>query len=463
MPSAPEPAQVTNRNLLLVTYSFPPFGGVGVHRALSLAKYLPALGWNVHVLTAKNPSAVGTDLNLLRQVPQSVTVHRTLTLDLPFQLKKAIKKVIGGKSAAKPSVPAPSSARRSLVSSVLQALKDFLSPDPQVLWLPFAIRRAARIVAQNNIGVVLVTVPPYSSLRIGIALKKRFPKITLVSDLRDEWLTYYFHTLAYNRSNKALKRATQIERACVECSTRVVTVTERARMEMRRRYPDQPSDKFALNGNGYDPEAFRNFSPRPNHTAEVLLGYTGTVYAPTDPARFSEALDRLPESVRARLRIRFIGHVENPAYRAQLERHSPIVRLDGFLPQAEAVAALESMDFLLLIWNDAINIPGKFYDYLGTGKPIVAFADPDGEVWRIMSTTRAGWCADGRSAADIAQLLIRICENKAAMLAEYAPDCEAIRRCERPRRAAEYSALLDAARDTDTKAAHYTEISSSGG
>ena len=34
-------------NLLLITFSFPPAGGVGVLRALSLAKYLPENGIRV--------------------------------------------------------------------------------------------------------------------------------------------------------------------------------------------------------------------------------------------------------------------------------------------------------------------------------------------------------------------------------------------------------------------------------
>jgi glycosyltransferase involved in cell wall biosynthesis len=440
---------MTNRNLLLVTYSVPPFGGVGVHRALSLAKYLPALGWTIDVLTARNPSAVGSDTQLLRQIPDSVTVHRTMTIDLPFQFKTALTTKLGGGGQgggqAVNETPGQPPTGRSGSSRLIQPFKDFLSPDPQVLWLPFAIREARRIVTSRNIDTVLVTVPPYSSLQIGIALKKKFPRLTLVSDFRDEWLTYYFHTLGYNRSEHALARAVQIERECVERSDVVVTVTERARLEMRRRYPDQPEEKFRLNGNGYDPEAFREFSAKPNLTEEVLLGYTGTVYAPADPARFVEALRTLPDHVRARLRIRFIGHVENPAFRALLESQPEMVRLDGFLPQARAVAALESMDFVLLIWNDEINIPGKLYDYLGTGKPIVAIAHPDGEVWRILAGTRAGWCADCRDPGQIAGLLVNLCERKDEFLSAYRPDRDAIRRCERTQRAVEYSALLDAA------------------
>jgi hypothetical protein len=74
-------------NLLLITFSFPPAGGVGVLRALSLAKYLPENGVRVDVLTARNAPAVGKDLTLLQQIPSSVVVHRTWTLDLPFWLR----------------------------------------------------------------------------------------------------------------------------------------------------------------------------------------------------------------------------------------------------------------------------------------------------------------------------------------------------------------------------------------
>jgi glycosyltransferase involved in cell wall biosynthesis len=432
--------ETSHQNLLLVTYSFPPLGGVGVHRALSLARYLPEFGWNVHVLTARNPSAVGTDLRLLEQVPKSVTIHRTFAPDLPFRLKKAVKKRAGATSADSPrAVPG------GLVSSAVQTVKDTLSPDPQVLWLPFAARAAERIVKECGIEVMLVTVPPFSSLRLTTSLKRKFPKLTVISDIRDEWLTYYFHTLGYNRSARAFREAKQIEHNCVESSTLIVMVTEKAREEMLHRYPNERADKFAVIGNGYEPEIFRDFRPRANSGEHVLLGYTGTVYAPSDPTPFVKALELLPENLRSRLRVRFIGHVENPEYRSMLERHSPVVQLDGFVPQADAMKALETMDFLLLIWNDAINIPGKLYDYLGTGKPILACAHPDGEVRRLIATTRSGWCANTASPSDIAELLTRVCERKTEMLAEFDPDHAQVRRCERSQRAREYSQLIRSA------------------
>jgi hypothetical protein len=79
---------MTRLNVLLVCYSFPPAGGVGVLRAASLARYLPHEGIRLDVLTTSKPPAVGSDSAPLLELPDQVTILRTLTLDLPFTLKK---------------------------------------------------------------------------------------------------------------------------------------------------------------------------------------------------------------------------------------------------------------------------------------------------------------------------------------------------------------------------------------
>jgi hypothetical protein len=51
------------RKILIMSYLFPPVGGIGVQRALSLAKYLPPCGFEVHVLKANTPEDRCTTLN----------------------------------------------------------------------------------------------------------------------------------------------------------------------------------------------------------------------------------------------------------------------------------------------------------------------------------------------------------------------------------------------------------------
>ena len=53
---------------LLVTYVFPPTGGVGTERVRKLAKYLPAHGVVPSVLTALNPSVPLIDKSTERDI-----------------------------------------------------------------------------------------------------------------------------------------------------------------------------------------------------------------------------------------------------------------------------------------------------------------------------------------------------------------------------------------------------------
>ena len=72
---------------LLVSYTFPPTGGAGIHRVLKLAKYLPAHGISPAVLTAQNPSVPLRDESLLRDIPADMPLLRARTLEPGYAIK----------------------------------------------------------------------------------------------------------------------------------------------------------------------------------------------------------------------------------------------------------------------------------------------------------------------------------------------------------------------------------------
>ncbi len=41
------------------------------------------------------------------------------------------------------------------------------------------------------------------------------------------------------------------------------------------------------------------------------------------------------------------------------------------MPQREALTLMSETDYVLMIAHDPLNVPGKFYDYIGSGKPIL--------------------------------------------------------------------------------------------
>lgn len=429
-------------NLLLITFSFPPAGGVGVLRALSLAKYLPESGVRVDVLTARNAPAVGKDMSLLRQVPGEVTVHRGWTLDLPFWLRKSVKKAVtGGK--AKPAPAAATQAGKGGGNPLKQFIGNLLLPDPQVGWLPFALPAAEKIIRKRKIDAVVITVPPFSSVRLATRLRKKFPALPIIVDFRDEWLTTTLDLVSFNSNRKARLVAHKAEAEAVRDASTIVLVTEAAKQELQGRYPGVPKEKFVCIPNGYDtppPTAESTKSALPEGSRRITLTYTGTVYGSTAPGSFVEAVLGLPEAVRSRLLVRFIGHIETPAYREQLLSLGDTVELKGFVPQAEALAAIRETDYLLLITHDRINVAAKFYDYLGGGKPILGAVHAQGDVRRLLEETRAGRWADVNDPAAIRQMLMDAVGKDGVGIA---PDYDRIAAYHRRPLAARYAALLD--------------------
>jgi hypothetical protein len=430
---------MTPLKVLLVTYSFPPAGGVGVLRATSLARYLPADGIQLDVLTTRNASAVGSDESLLKGIPAGVTIHRTTTLDLPFGLKKWIKKrITGSKPAAQSSAPSAAPAKPNLLKRIIQ---DLLLPDPQVLWLPILTRAAKRIVKSRHIDVVLITVPPFSSVLLVSKLRKRFPDLRIVVDFRDEWLSTTINLVSFSRSERARSVARNAEAHAVADATTIVAVTEAARREIRTRYPQQPEAKFQLIPNGFDPVAAAPPAATPS-SGRIIATYVGTVYGSTEPSTLVEALQGLPPEVRSQFTLRYIGHIEEPRFREALLSLGDMVELLGFLPRHKALAAMDEADYALLVTHDPLNVAAKFYDYLGSGKPILATVHPDGDVRRLLEETRSGWWADSRDVNAIRQLFLDAAARGHAVQAAFHPDHQQIALYERQALAHRYAKLL---------------------
>jgi Glycosyltransferase Family 4/Glycosyl transferases group 1 len=422
------------KKLLLVSYLFPPAGGISVQRMLSLAKYLPQWGFEVHVLAAWNPTTPTIDRHLLRQIPSTVRVHRTFTPEVPFNVKRRMWGWLSSarpKPSGRPAPPCVNGSSRSWKSNVVDAARKLFSPDPEVVWVPFALRRARSILRREHIDAVVVTAPPFSAFLIGNALRREFPHIRLISDFRDDWLRFFLGTFDFQKSAAVKRRAEQIERETVERSDRVVLVTRALQGEMRARYPDQPAEKFLCVPNGYDPAVFENFRPRRHSGAGIVVTYTGTVYSTTSARYYLDALDSLPEPIRSKVETRFVGRIAQEE-RPFLENRKSKITEYGFVPHAEALRVMEESDFLLVTMLDPTATSGKIYEYLPAGKPILAVG-VEGELTQLIRETRTGWCLDPTRPMDLALALRRILDPSCGALDNFRPNWDAIRSYERPR------------------------------
>jgi glycosyltransferase involved in cell wall biosynthesis len=435
------------KRILLISYLFPPAGGIGVQRALSLARYLPDSGFDVHVLRAGNAAAPVMDPGLCRLVPETTQVHSAFSPEVPFWLRHSVWNFLS--SRGKVNSPqsnqnaSPQTAGSGIKRLVTKLIRRVLCPEPEVLWYPFAIRAASRIVKKHAIDVVMVTAPPFSTFLVGNALKRAFPHITYVADFRDEWISFYLQDFDFQKSEYTQRRAIEIERETIESADLVVAVAEASRQRIRSRYADQPDSKFLCISNGFDPEVFRNYTPRRNQEKKLIVSHVGTAYKTASPQYYLDALDGLPEQLCAGIETRFIGRITEPE-RKQLEGRKSAVRILGFMPQSEALITMEETDCLLLTMTNDISLPGKLYEYLAARKPVIALSPKGGEVDEFVRQTGVGWCVDYRDRSAIQSLLRQLYMQKvgSGLIEGGIAADETVRSFERPRLVAAYAQAI---------------------
>jgi glycosyltransferase involved in cell wall biosynthesis len=393
----------------------------------------------VDVLTAVNAAAVGSDKGLLKDIPEEVKIHRTFTLDLPFSLKKKLKQLVSGRASLTRG-GAVGKRRAGIAKRILQAL---LLPDPQVTWLPIAYHHACRLIARRPIDIVVITVPPFSCSLLVRKLRRRFPALPIVLDFRDEWLATTIDLVSFSSDGRARRIAQRAEANAIRAATQVVMVTKAACREIQSRYPSEPAEKFEVIRNGFDPvpQAAPD-SAEVKPTGKVLISFVGTLYRSTDPAPVIEALRALPAEVKERLLLRFIGYVEDPAYREALLSVGRSVELQGFVPHNEALKAIQQSDYVLLITHDRINVPAKFYDYIGSGRPIVAAVHSDSEVRELLEELGGGWWADIKDVEQIRRLFVSAVDRERPLSLDFLPDEKKIAGFQRQCLSLKYAALL---------------------
>jgi glycosyltransferase involved in cell wall biosynthesis len=287
------------------------------------------------------------------------------------------------------------------------------TPDPQKAWIPMATRRAMQLCGREQFDAVLVSVPPFSSLQVGVELKRRFPHLTLISDFRDEWVGYYLAELGPAPSPYRLRVAESHERAAVEASDYVVAVTEMQKDSIRGRYPNEPAGKFLTIHNGYDPEVFAALQSRPHGGSRLRVGYVGTIYGHdvSSPRPWIEALNGLVPDEMDRIETHFVGRVE-PDAAAVLERARTPISCTGFLSQRAALEEMMQCDALLLIVANMNALTGKVFEYLASGKPILCLTLPGSVAAKVIEETQSGWWADYRDPEAVRELVRRAVEWK---------------------------------------------------
>jgi glycosyltransferase involved in cell wall biosynthesis len=382
---------MSRRRVLLMCYFYPPLAGGGVHRVLSFTRHLPEHGWDCTVLCAGEEDYWVTDDSLAAETrPETEVIRVRGGSAMSAWLR--LRRDQGGRRSGRTFAP-------------LRRLSDWwLLPDSYAGWARRASNAAARRLARGDIDVVLSSSPPDSVQLAALRLRHR-NGTRWVADFRDPWIGLEFREppTPWHRARQAAMERSVLERAdavVVASSTHRRTLGERsgahvddARVHVIPNGFD--GDEAAASGDAQSP------GTRGADAPHFRIVFTGTLSLMPDTEVFleavHEALKRHPEARRT-LRARLIGPYDaGYADRAVALGLNGIVEFPGPLPHHEA-RRWQREAALLMLWKPRgapTMVPGKLYEYLDAGRPMIALLEPRDEAAELVARAGATIVAPG--------------------------------------------------------------------
>lgn len=379
------------KKILFITYYWPPSGGAGVQRSLKFVTYLPHFGIEPIVLTVDPERATYPvlDQSLCAEVPSAVSVVRTDSFE-PLRILRALT---GGKVKI-PYGGFTNQRKEKISQRVLRFLRgNFFLPDARVGWVRHATKAAEKIIAENDIDTIIISSPPHSAQLIGLALKRKFPKLRWVADLRDPWTDiYYYDEMLHLPFARRIDRRYELQ--VLETCDAAIIVSEDIRRLFAEKLNQSSASKFHVLPNGFDSKDFPGAVVPPADFFRIT--YVGTIADTYKPEVFFEAIGRLKQKYPlVPLQLRMVGSPASVIPRL-LEQHG-LNKSAEFLPLVEHSTAIRYMrdsSLLLLLIPDTLHakgiLTGKLFEYLGAGIPVVGVGPADGDAARILADTGTG-------------------------------------------------------------------------
>lgn len=342
------------RRLLLIARDYPPINTPGTLRALGFTRHLPEFGWDTSVVTLRGASSRWKDPDAPPPAtPERARVYQAFGFDT-----------------------------KEVFSPFGRYPQVFALPDRNVSWLPAGVVQALRAVREGGVDAVLSTGPPQTAHCIAHVVQ-RLTGLPWVADVRDLWDRPPARARLSHSIEKGLAR--RILRACDE----LTVVTREIADGLMNAYAVDVQQKLHILPNGFDAAAFDQIETLDGGSERFTIAHVGDASREyRNPRHLFEALrtciDRgtLPSDTL----ISFPGADGSVRSIGRTFGLQALVRVRERISYLESLREMRRASVLLLLQGEEFRhaVPTKTYDYLRSGRPIVALVPTDGEAARLL-------------------------------------------------------------------------------
>ena len=398
-----------NKKVLIITYYWPPSGGIGVLRCLKFAKYLRDFGWEPIIFTAKNAHYPSFDYSNLNDIPSNITVLSCPIVE-PYSIYKML--TFQAKDANVNNVLNVKPARLNWVHNFSVWIRsNFFIPDARALWIKPSYKFLSEWLKNNKVDAIISNGPPHSNTRIATLIRKNF-NIPWIADFQDPWtqvdyyqflkLTKWADTIHRKREQEVFKYADKL------------TIVSKAWAKSLTEIGAKQVDVLYW---GFDPSDYLKLDK--NLDDKFTLTYFGIMGYDRNPVNLFKAISQLRESSSAfheDFCLQLIGQIDHKVWE-EIEAAGIMdsVNYLGSLSRIDTLQKAQNSRSLLLLLNCQPNaegrIPGKSFEYMALKRPILFIGDTNSEIAGIISSVKSNPVCDYENFESIKKSLTVLYEN----------------------------------------------------
>jgi len=438
------------KNVLICGYDFPPIGGPASLRLTSYVSRMPSLGWTPHVVTVREDQGIipRRDPELAARLPAECRIYRT---DLVEPHTNPLYRLLTGSSSKQTDLIEPDAAVAEseppdppgLGAALKDAVEAMVLPDRVAGWIPFAVRECLNVIRDQPIDAILTTAPPVSTHLVGLILRLQ-TGLPWIAEFRDPWTQYAFARRRFTPFDRIEKG---MERQVLFRASRIVCTTDAMVRGFLSMYPDLDRSTFHVIPGFYEEERFARVRPTPQD--KFTLIFPGHLYEDFAPHTLFEglamALSQRP-GMRARTNCLFVGRqYDGLEALVELWGLEDVVERRGFRSNDEALSLLLGSHVAFYRVTFPLVVAAKLFEYLRSGRHVLAVLEPDHPAVEIIRETGAGTIIPPGRADLAAAALVRLYDlySSPGGIPELDVDRPAVRRYESRVQAARLTSLLD--------------------
>jgi glycosyltransferase involved in cell wall biosynthesis len=372
------------KNVLIISYSYPPNNVAGAQRPYALAKYLDKEKYNVTIITCENPDLPlgkneNFDSNLVGVEIQFIK-SKVGNLDSNLRQKNNNHLKKGNISV-------------SVKSILFKIGQQLIFPDKAMFWYSNVkqfLKKNPQLI--ENTDVVFSTSPGVTNHQIALFLKKKKKQIHWIADFRD---FNYLENWEEKKGIKALLHKNLEYKIIKEAN--VLTFVTNTMLQVYQKYYKVFATKMLSVYNGFEIEDMHPV--RQSNNDKLVFFYAGTFYnglrSPLPLLQLIEKAidDKLIE--RTKIIIQIAGNIDEQT-KSQMMAFKAYSCIDflGNLPRIQVLDYMHKSSFLWLIVANIKShyqtIPIKFFEYIAAKRPILNFAPKEAEVSHIIKNHQMG-------------------------------------------------------------------------